>query len=136
MRTEEKQIKDQALEELHFMGLENRAMLGATSLPLGDQKLLEIARALATRPKLLLLDEPAAGLNLRETEKLSRTILRIRERGITVMLVEHDMGLVMGVSDEVLVLSYGRKIAEGLPREIQKNREVVAAYLGEEGGDA
>jgi branched-chain amino acid transport system ATP-binding protein len=132
MRQEEKQIREKAMEELHFMGLEGKACLGATSLPLGEQKLLEIARALATRPKFLLLDEPAAGLNIRETETLSQTILAIRGRGITVMLVEHDMSLVMGISDEVLVLNYGRKIAEGPPREIQRNPEVIAAYLGEE----
>jgi branched-chain amino acid transport system ATP-binding protein len=93
---------------------------------------LEIARALATEPKLLLLDEPASGLNIRETEKLSETILKIRERGITVIVVEHDMALVMEISDDVLVLNYGRKIAEGPPRDIQRNREVIAAYLGEE----
>lgn len=136
MRKEEKRIREKAREELRFMELEGKADAGATSLPLGEQKLLEIARALATQPRLLLLDEPAAGLNIRETEKLSETILRIRARGITVMLVEHDMTLVMGISDEVLVLNYGKKIAEGLPREIQKNREVVSAYLGEEGEDA
>ena len=137
MRREEQAIRAAALEELRFMDLEERAPLAATSLPLGEQRLLEISRALATQPKLLLLDEPAAGLNIRETEKLSETILRIRARGITVMLVEHDMSLVMQISDEVLVLNYGRKIAEGPPREIQKNPEVIAAYLGEEGnGDA
>ncbi len=97
---------------------------------------MEIARALATQPKLLLLDEPAAGLNMRETGHLSETILRIHERGITIMLVEHDMNLVMEISDEVLVLNYGKKIAEGPPREIQRNPEVISAYLGEEMGDA
>jgi branched-chain amino acid transport system ATP-binding protein len=118
------------------MGLEEKAGINAAALPLGDQKLLEIARALATEPKLLLLDEPAAGLNMRETAKLSETILRLPQRGITVMLVEHDMNLVMEISDEVLVLNYGKKIAEGPPREIQRNPEVIAAYLGEEDGDA
>ena len=136
MRKEEKEIKEKAREELHFMGLEGKAGMNASALPLGEQKLLEIARALATQPKLLLLDEPAAGLNMRETGKLSETILRIHARGITVMLVEHDMNLVMEISDEVLVLNYGKKIAEGPPRKIQRNPEVIAAYLGEEIGDA
>jgi branched-chain amino acid transport system ATP-binding protein len=136
MRQEERKIEEKAYAELLFMGLENKALWGATSLTLGEQKLLEIARALATEPRLLLLDEPASGLNIRETEKLSETILKIRERGITVIVVEHDMALVMEISDEVLVLNYGRKIAEGLPREIQRNREVIAAYLGEELKDA
>ncbi len=136
MRREEKAIREEAMEELRFMGLENRAMMEATSLPMGEQRLLEIARALATQPKLLLLDEPAAGLNMRETAKLSETIRMIRERGITVMLVEHDMSLVMEISDEVLVLNHGKKIAEGGPKDIQRHPEVIAAYLGEEAGDA
>ncbi len=132
MRQEEKEAKRQALAELHFMGLADKANFLATALPLGEQRLLEIARALATAPRLLLLDEPAAGLNMRETTKLAETIFRIRERGITVLLVEHDMSLVMEVSDEILVLNYGRKVAEGPPREIQRHPEVIAAYLGEE----
>lgn len=136
MRREEKNIRKKALEELSFMGLETKPELEAVSLPLGEQKLLEIARALATSPRLLLLDEPAAGLNIRETEKLSQTILKIRDRGITIILVEHDMSLVMEISDEILVLNYGSKIAEGPPREIQRNREVIAAYLGEEAAHA
>jgi len=136
MRREERQCRERALKELRFMGLEEKAALDALSLPLGEQKLLEIARALATEPKLLLLDEPAAGLNPRDTAQLSETVLRIRERGITILLVEHDMNLVMEISDIISVLNYGRKIAEGKPREIQRNPEVIAAYLGEEGNGA
>ena len=91
---------------------------------------MEIARALAAEPRLLLLDEPACGLNPRETEEMAEIILRIRDRGVTVLVVEHDMSLVMGISDEVLVLSYGEMIAEGTPREIQSNKAVVSVYLG------
>ena len=136
MRREERECRERAFEELGFMGLAEKAALDALSLPLGEQKLLEIARALATEPKLLLLDEPAAGLNPRDTARLSETILRIRERGITILLVEHDMNLVMEISDIVSVLNYGKKIAEGPPREIQRHPEVIAAYLGEEGNGA
>lgn len=132
MGREEKEIRLRAWEELRFMGLEQKANFLASALPLGEQRLLEIARALAADPRLLLLDEPAGGLNIRETEQLAETVLRIRERGITIVLVEHDMSLVMEVSHEVLVLNYGRKIAEGPPREIQRHPEVLAAYLGGE----
>ena len=136
MRREEQESRERALAELQFMGLAEKAEWNALSLPLGEQKLLEIARALATEPRLLLLDEPAAGLNPRDTAQLSETILRIRARGVTILLVEHDMNLVMEISDAVAVLNYGRKIAEGGPREIQRNPEVIAAYLGEEGNGA
>jgi len=105
----------------------------ASELPLGQQKLVAIGRALATEPKLLLLDESGAGLNAIEKKGLSDLIKRIRDMGITVVLVEHDMELVMGTSDRVVVLDYGEKIAEGTPSEIQKNRRVISAYLGEDG---
>ncbi|MCL6559335.1 MAG: ABC transporter ATP-binding protein [Firmicutes bacterium] len=129
---EEKRVTEESFALLKTMNLDTRSEMTAANLPYGDQRRLEIARALATAPRLLLLDEPAAGLNMRETAKLAETIFRIRERGITVLLVEHDMSLVMEVSDEILVLNYGRKVAEGPPREIQRHPEVIAAYLGEE----
>ncbi|MFH0847757.1 MAG: ABC transporter ATP-binding protein [Chloroflexota bacterium] len=105
----------------------------AGEIPLGQQKLVAIGRALATEPKLLLLDEPGAGLNTMEKRGLGDLIKRIREMGITVVLVEHDMELVMGTAERVIVLDYGEKIAEGTPGEIQRNKRVIAAYLGEEG---
>jgi ABC-type branched-subunit amino acid transport system ATPase component len=101
---------------------------------MGERHLLEIARALAAEPRLLLLDEPAAGLNDEETERLAETVRKIRDEGVTVLLVEHDMTFVMDISDEVIVLDYGRKIAEGPPLMIQDNEEVIKAYLGEELG--
>jgi branched-chain amino acid transport system ATP-binding protein len=119
------------LDELGIADLAPRDALG---LPFGRQRVVEIARALAAEPRLLLLDEPACGLNPRETEEMAQIILKIRDRGVTVLVVEHDMSLVMGISDEVMVLSYGEKIAEGTPREIQANPDVVAVYLGT--GDA
>jgi branched-chain amino acid transport system ATP-binding protein len=106
----------------------------AENLPMGERHLLEIARSLASEPQLLLLDEPAAGLNDEETARLAETVRKIRDEGVTVLLVEHDMTFVMDISDEVVVLDYGRKIAEGPPIMIQDNEEVIKAYLGEELG--
>jgi branched-chain amino acid transport system ATP-binding protein len=99
-------------------------------LPYGQQRLLEVARALAAQPRLLLLDEPAAGLNSEETQALADTILRIRDRGITVLLIEHDMSLVMQIAQRIVVLDFGKKIAEGTPQEIKAHPDVIAAYLG------
>jgi branched-chain amino acid transport system ATP-binding protein len=131
-RKEESSIRDKAMEILSFIGLSERAASPSTSLPFGLQRVLEIGRALATDPLLLLLDEPASGLNAGETRELGRLICRIRDRGITVVLVEHDMSLTMEVCDEILVMDYGRTLVEGSPREIQQDPEVIAAYLGEE----
>lgn len=132
VKREEKVIAEDAMKWLNFVGLKENAQESASNLAFGRQRLLEFARALATEPELLLLDEPAAGLNINETEEISELIQRIRDIGITVLLVEHDMSLVMNISDKVIVLNYGEAIAEGVPREIQNNPEVIAAYLGEE----
>ncbi len=129
-RREEAAIRSQSLAWLDFVGLQDRADDYAANLPLGHQRLLEIARALATEPKLLLLDEPAAGLDMTETERLKELIFAIRARGISVLLVEHDMSLTMEVADEIVVLDHGELLAEGPPRDIQRHPAVIAAYLG------
>jgi branched-chain amino acid transport system ATP-binding protein len=133
-RREERETFKAAHDALRRMGLDHRADQPAENLTMGERHLLEIARALASGPQLLLLDEPAAGLNEEETERLGETVRKIRDEGVTVLLVEHDMTFVMEISDEVVVLDYGRKIAEGPPLMIQDNEEVIKAYLGEELG--
>jgi branched-chain amino acid transport system ATP-binding protein len=135
VRTQERAVRDKAQALLEFFGLADLQRHPAASLPLGSQKRLEVARALALEPRLLLLDEPASGLNTSETHALGELLLRLRERfALTILLVEHDMGLVMTVSDTITVLNFGRRIAEGSPREVQNDPEVVKAYLGETAG--
>jgi branched-chain amino acid transport system ATP-binding protein len=129
---EERRIRERSFEIMEQLGIADHARTEATSLAYGQQRVVEIGRALACEPQLLLLDEPAAGLNMRETNEMGGRIAKIRDMGVTVLLVEHDMSLVMRISDEIVVLSYGQKIAEDRPLAIQKNPEVIRVYLGDD----
>lgn len=128
---EEKHIREKAMHWLEFTGIADAAGITANNLPFGKGRLLEIARTLAVEPQLILMDEPAAGLNSLETAELAGLIRKIRESGITIVLVEHDMELVMDVCDSIIVLNLGKMLAKGTPREIQEDPAVIAAYLGE-----
>jgi branched-chain amino acid transport system ATP-binding protein len=130
---EEENLRNKAMEILHIFNIDSKAKEFAKNLPYGEQRKLEIARALATDPNLLLLDEPAAGMNPQETQDLMKLIRFIRDKfNLTILLIEHDMKLVMGICERIIVLDYGQMIAEGLPEEISKNPKVIKVYLGEE----
>jgi branched-chain amino acid transport system ATP-binding protein len=131
-RREEREIRRRALEKLALVGITHLAEADAVSLSFGQQRAVEFARALSSEPKLLLLDEPAAGLNSHETRAIAGLITNLRDLGLTILIVEHDMSLIMEISDEIMVLSNGELIAEGSPRDIQRNAEVIRVYLGDD----
>jgi branched-chain amino acid transport system ATP-binding protein len=136
LRRQEADLRAKARELLDFVGLGAQAEMSAELLPYGQQRLLEVARAMAAEPRLLLLDEPAAGLNAHETDALAAVIQQINARGVTVLLIEHDVGLVTRIAHRIAVLDFGCKIAEGTPDEIKRHPDVIAAYLGTETADA
>jgi branched-chain amino acid transport system ATP-binding protein len=132
-RAEEARIREEAMENLKKVGLEKKALDSVSSLPLGERKMLGIARALALKPKLLMLDEPAGGLATHELEKLRKLIYSLRGKGLSLIIIEHNMPFVMSISERIIVFDYGVKIAEGPPEAIKMNPKVIKAYLGEEG---
>jgi branched-chain amino acid transport system ATP-binding protein len=136
MRREEAQIRERSMDYLQLVGLQDLTNTSAGKLPYGQQKLVELARALVSDPKILLLDEPTNGLNPLETQKIMDVLRHMRERGTTILLVAHDMHTVMQISDKIYVLNYGEKISEGSPKEIARNQDVIKAYLGEKYGVA
>jgi len=134
VRKQERRIRERALHWMHFMDIDSLQDRQIKEVPFEKQRLVEITRAVASEPDLILLDEPAAGLNITESKALTEAIYRVRELGTTILIVEHDIDLIMEISDHILVLDFGKKIAEGMPKEVRKDQKVIAVYLGEEFG--